>query len=134
MYSGLNRVILYGRLGGDPEASRTESGKFAVRLRLATRRSWPNEGGGWEERTDWHRVTVWGERAERLQRTVKKGDAVLIEGHLSYFDLEDGETVRPRQVAINADKIEFLGKRKFEQVEEPSAAEIIAKSSVEPME
>jgi single-strand DNA-binding protein len=111
MYSGLNRVILFGRLGHDPETVKTESGKALLKLRLATRRSWPKADGGFEERTDWHRVTVWGDRAHNLARTLKKGDPLLIEGHLTYFEVAEGELGKTRHTAITADRVESLTRR-----------------------
>lgn len=111
MYSGLNRVILFGRLGHDPEILKTETGKSMLKLRLATRRSWPNSDGGFEERTDWHRVTVWGDRVHALARNLRKGDPLLVEGHLTYFEVAENEQGKARHTAITADRVEALSRR-----------------------
>lgn len=85
MSEGVNRVMLLGRLGADPELRHTQTGGAVMNLRLATTERVPpreGEGGEWTERTEWHRVVVWGKRAEALAKILGKGDSICVEGSL----------------------------------------------------
>lgn len=82
MAEGLNRVILLGNLGQDPELRQTGGGTAVLNLRLATTESYLDANKQRQERTEWHRVVVWGKRAESLGRILSKGDRILVEGSL----------------------------------------------------
>ncbi|MGH7269849.1 MAG: single-stranded DNA-binding protein [Polyangiaceae bacterium] len=82
MSEGLNRVMLLGNLGADPELRVTPGGQAILKLRLATNESYLDRNNVRQERTEWHRVTVWGRRAEALGKILVKGDPLLIEGRL----------------------------------------------------
>jgi len=90
--NGLNRVMLLGNLGADPELRMTGGGQAVLNLRLATTESYLDKQKARQERTEWHNVIVWGKRAEGLARILKKGDRIFIEGGLrtSSYDDRDG--------------------------------------------
>ena len=92
MAEGLNRVILLGNLGADPELRMTGGGTAVLKLRLATSESYLDRNKQRQERTEWHRVVVWGRRAEALGKILNKGDRLLVEGSLrtSSYDDKDG--------------------------------------------
>lgn len=92
MAEGLNRVILLGNLGADPELKMTGGGTAVLKLRLATSESYLDRNKQRQERTEWHRVVVWGRRAEALGKILGKGDRILVEGGLrtSSYDDKDG--------------------------------------------
>lgn len=83
MSTGLNKVMLLGNLGADPELRYTQKGQPVLHMRLATNESWVDKNTKEvHERTEWHFVTVWGNRGEALSRFLSKGDCIVIEGHL----------------------------------------------------
>lgn len=86
---GLNRVMLLGNLGADPELRMTQGGQAVLNLRLATTEQWKSEKGGKQERTDWHSCVVWGNRAEALGKILHKGDRILVEGKLRHDSYDD---------------------------------------------
>lgn len=92
MAEGLNRVILLGNLGADPELRSTSGGTAVLKLWLATSESYLDRNKQRQERTEWHRVVIWGRRAEALGKILTKGDRILIEGSLrtSSYDDKDG--------------------------------------------
>lgn len=81
----LNKVILIGYLGANPELQISKAGKAYSRLRLATHRSFQNAEDQWETKTDWHSVFVWGPLAQRCCHDMQKGALVLVEGALTYW-------------------------------------------------
>lgn len=92
MSDGMNKVILFGNLGADPELRRTNSGEAVLNLRLATTESYLDKNKQRQERTEWHSVTVWGKRGEALAGILRKGSRVLVEGSLRTSSYEkDGE-------------------------------------------
>jgi single-strand DNA-binding protein len=88
MAEGLNRVLLLGNLGADPELRVTPGGQAVLKLRLATNESYVDKNNVRQERTEWHRVTVWGRRAEALGKFLTKGDSLFIEGRLQTSSYE----------------------------------------------
>lgn len=82
MSDGYNRVTLLGNLGFDPELRTTPGGSAVLKLRVATSERYKDNQGAWQERTEWHRVTVWGKRAEALHRFLRKGSRIFVEGSL----------------------------------------------------
>ncbi len=94
MARGVNKVILVGNLGQDPELRYTGSGTAVCNLRLATNESYKDAGGEWVERTEWHSIVAWSRLAEICNEYLKKGSQVYFEGSLqtrSYED-KDGNT------------------------------------------
>lgn len=104
MAEGLNRVMLFGNLGADPELRTTSGGQAVLKLRLATTESYLDRNRARQERTEWHSVTVWGRRAEALSRILSKGSRLFVEGSLrtsSYDDKDGNKRYRTEIVANN---------------------------------
>jgi single-strand DNA-binding protein len=102
MAEGLNRVMLLGNLGADPELRVTPGGQAVLKLRLATNESYLDRNNVRQERTEWHRVTVWGRRAEALGKILQKGDSLFIEGRLQTSSYEkNGEKRYSTEVVAN---------------------------------
>lgn len=88
----VNRVILVGRLGKDPETRYTNSGDAVCNFSMATDESFKNRAGERQKKTEWHRVTVWGKQAEIAQQYLKKGSLLYVEGKIQSREWEkDGE-------------------------------------------
>lgn len=100
---GLNRVMLLGNLGADPELRLTSGGQAVLKLRLATTESYLDKERARQERTEWHSVVVWGKRAEGLGKFLRKGDRLFIEGGLrtSSYDKDGEKRYRTEIVASN---------------------------------
>src|ERR1700733_5334663 len=102
MAEGLNRVMLPGNLGADPELRVTPGGQAVLKLRLATNETYLDRNNVRQDRTEWHRVTVWGRRAEALGKILQKGDSLFIDGRLqtSSYD-KNGEKRYSTEVVAN---------------------------------
>src|SRR3954466_2922928 len=104
MADGLNRVMLLGNLGADPELRFTQGGQAVLNMRLATTESYLDKDKVRRERTDWHNVVVWGKRGEALAKILAKGSSVFIEGSLrtsSYDDREGNKRYKTEVIANN---------------------------------
>ncbi len=104
MADGLNRVMLLGNLGADPELRVTSGGQSVLKLRLATSETYLDKNRVRQERTEWHSVVVWGKRAEALGKFLTKGSRLFIEGGLrtsTYDDKEGNKKYRTEIVASN---------------------------------
>lgn len=111
MNDGMNRVILLGNLGADPELRYTQTGTPVLSLRLATNESYQDRNKETQERTEWHSVVVWGARAESLSKTLSKGTRLLIEGALRTSSYEkDG--VKRYKTEIHAKEISVTAGRR----------------------
>jgi single-strand DNA-binding protein len=92
MAEGLNKVMLLGNLGADPELRVTPGGQAVLKLRIATTENYLDRNNTRQERTEWHSVTVWGKRGEALAKFLTKGERIFIEGALRTSSYEkDGE-------------------------------------------
>lgn len=109
MADGLNRVMLLGNLGADPELRSTNSGESVLRLRLATNERYLDRDKNWQDRTEWHSVVVWGKRAEALHRILSKGSNLFIEGSLRTSSYDDKEGVKRYKTEIVAKEIILTG-------------------------
>lgn len=103
MAEGLNRVMLLGNLGADPELRFTQSGQAVLSLRLATTESYLDKDKVRKERTDWHSIVVWGKRGEALAKILGKGSSIFVEGSLrtSSYDDRDGNKRYKTEVIAN---------------------------------
>ncbi len=104
MAEGLNRVLLLGNLGADPELKMTTGGQAVLKMRLATSESYLDRNRVRQERTEWHSVVVWGKRAEALGKFLTKGSRLFVEGSLrtsSYDDKEGHKRYKTDVVASN---------------------------------
>lgn len=87
----INKVILIGNLGRDPEVRRLESGSVVAKFSIATNESYRDKSGEWQTLTEWHNIVVWRALAERAERDLKKGSLVYIEGKLTHRTWQDQE-------------------------------------------
>lgn len=108
---GLNKVMLIGNLGFDPELKYTQGNQAVLRLRLATNESYKTQSGEWQERTEWHTVIVWGKRGEALSKLLRKGSQIYIEGGLRTRQWEDKEGHKRSTTEINANEVILLDRR-----------------------
>ena len=102
MAEGLNRVMLLGNLGADPELRMTGGGQAVLKLRLATSETYLDRNKVRQERTDWHSIVVWGKRGEALSKILNKGSRLFVEGRLqtsSYDDKEGHKRYRTEVIA-----------------------------------
>jgi single-strand DNA-binding protein len=109
----VNRVILIGNLGKDPEVRYTSGGQAVANLRIATSRSWTDKASGQrKEETEWHDVEVWGKQAEQCGEYLAKGRQVYVEGRLKTDKWQDKATNQERsKVKVVAEAVRFLGGR-----------------------
>jgi single-strand DNA-binding protein len=85
----INKVILVGNLGQDPELKYTQSGIAVATLSVATNRAWKDKDDNWQDETEWHRVIVWDKAAERCSESFAKGNKVYVEGRLQTRKWQD---------------------------------------------
>jgi single-strand DNA-binding protein len=122
MAEGLNRVMLLGNLGADPELRMTPGGQAILKLRLATTESYLDRNNTRQERTDWHSITIWGKRGEALQKILAKGSSLFVEGRLQTSSYEKNGEKRYRTEVI-ANNIILTGRgRSAEQGAEGGGA------------
>jgi len=107
----VNKVILVGNLGKDPEVRYTSGGQAVATLRIATSRSWTDKQSGQrKEETEWHDVEVWGKQAEQCGEYLAKGRQVYVEGRLKTDKWQDKQSGQDRyRVKVVADTVRFLG-------------------------
>ena len=100
MARAVNKIILVGNVGRDPEVQSTSNGHKVAHFSLATSRRIPRDNG-FEERTEWHRLTVWNRLAEIAEEYVRKGDRLYVEGRMEYDSYErDGVTIPTAEVNV----------------------------------
>ena len=104
----MNKIIIIGNVGQDPTINRLESGQMVARFSLATTERWTDKSGEKKELTDWHNVTIWGKLAEVVEKYVKKGDKLMIEGKSRTSSYEkDG--VKHYRTDVIGESMEMLG-------------------------
>jgi single-strand DNA-binding protein len=109
MAGGVNKVILVGNLGADPEMRYTPSGAGVCEFRIATSESWTDKNNQRQERTEWHRVIVWGKRAEVCAKYLSKGRQVYVEGRIQTRTYDDKDGNKRYVTEIIANDVQFLG-------------------------
>jgi single-strand DNA-binding protein len=109
MAGGVNKAILVGNLGSDPEMRYTPSGQGVCEFRVATNESWNDKNGQRQERTEWHRIVVWGKRAEICSKYLSKGRSVYVEGRIQTRTYDDKEGNKRYITEIVAQDVQFLG-------------------------
>ena len=106
---GLNKVILIGNLGQDPELKYTQNNQAVLKMRLATTENYVDRQGQRQERTEWHTITLWGKRAEALSKFLTKGHKLCVEGRIQYQQWEDQNGQKRTTTEINATNVVLLG-------------------------
>jgi single-strand DNA-binding protein len=105
----VNKVILVGNLGRDAELRYTPGGAAVATLNLATTEVWNAKGGQRQEKTEWHRIVLWGKQAESLQEYLTKGKQIYVEGRLQTRQWDDKDGNKRYTTEIKADRITLLG-------------------------
>src|SRR6188768_2570605 len=109
--AGINKVIVVGRLGADPELKHTQNSQSVAKLSVATSESWNDKNGQKQERTEWHRIVVWGKLAELCGEYLKKGRQCYVEGRLQTREWTDKENRKNYTTEVVASGVTFLGGR-----------------------
>jgi single-strand DNA-binding protein len=117
--AGVNKAILIGNLGRDPELRYTQSGQAVVNFSIATSENWTDKNGERQERTEWHRIVVWGKSGENCARFLSKGRTVYVEGRIQTREWEDREGQKRTTTEINAQTVTFLGSAGAGRASEP---------------
>ena len=109
--AGVNKAILVGNLGRDPELRTTPNGQSVVNFTLATSETWTDKSGERVERTEWHRIVAWGRTAEMCNQYLSKGRTVYVEGRIQTREWEDKDGNKRYTTEINANTVNFIGPR-----------------------
>ncbi|HEY0026029.1 MAG TPA: single-stranded DNA-binding protein [Longimicrobium sp.] len=109
MARSLNKAILIGNLGQDPEIRTIPSGARVAQFSVATTRRWNGRDGQQQEKTEWHRIVVWEKLVDIVEKWVKKGDRIYVEGEIEYRQYEDKDGVTKYMTEIRAREIILLG-------------------------
>lgn len=107
--AGVNKVILVGRLGADPEVKAVGQGSTVAQFNVATSENWVDKNNQKQERTEWHRIVVWGKLAEICGKHLAKGRQVYIEGRLQTRQWQDQQGQKRYTTEIVANTVQFLG-------------------------
>ncbi len=105
----VNKVILVGHLGKNPEVRYTPSGAAVANFSIATNESWTDKSGQKQERTEWHRIVVWGKLAELCNQYLSKGRQAYIEGRLQTRQWQDKDCQTKYTTEVQAQTVQFLG-------------------------
>src|SRR5438105_10101188 len=122
MSASLNKVMLIGNLGGDPEVRFTEGGQAVANFSIATNESWKDKAGEKQERTEWHRIVVWGKLAELCGEHLRKGRTVFAEGRIQTRAYTGKQGAQKLATEIVADRVVFLSAGAPKGKEEASPA------------
>jgi single-strand DNA-binding protein len=112
----MNKVILYGNIGNDPEVKHLESGKIVSKFSLATSKRYTKDGETITE-TQWHNIVAWGKTAETIEKFVKKGSSIIVEGEIQYRQYETKDGVTKYITEILCDRFHFAGGKREEKTE-----------------
>ena len=111
MSRSVNKAMIIGNLGSDPEVRTTSGGSRVATLSIATSRRWTSKTGEQQEDTQWHRVVIWNKLAEVAEQYLKKGDRVYVEGRIQYRQWEDQNGQTRYTTEIVANELVMLGNR-----------------------
>ena len=109
--AGVNKAIIVGNLGRDPEIRYTKGGSPVCQLSVATTRAYTNKNNDRVEETEWHRIVVWGKSAEHCNSFLSKGRQVYVEGRIQTRSYEDKDGIKRYSTEIVSDTVQFLGSR-----------------------
>lgn len=107
--AAVNKAIIVGNLGKDPEVRFTQSGRAVASFSVATTETWMDQESGRQERTEWHNIVVWGKQAESCGQYLSKGRQVYIEGSIRNRSYDDREGNKRYISEIVAQRVQFLG-------------------------
>ena len=133
MARSVNKAILVGRLGKDPELNYIPSGQSVAKFTLATNRSYKDKSGEWKEETDWHNIVAWGKLGEICAQYLAKGRQAYVEGQIRTRSWEDREGKKRTTTEIIANEVVLLGAR-GEGAPEAASRAAGASSSSAPLE
>ena len=115
-----NKGILVGNLGQDPESRFTPQGTAVTNLSVATNETWKNQNGESQDKTEWHRIVMYGKMAETAAEYMKKGQMVYVEGRLETNEWEDQNQVKRKTTQVRCDNFTMLGRRQMQSQETES--------------
>ena len=118
----VNKVVLVGHLGADPESRFTPSGVAVTTFNMATNESWKNKEGEYEDRTEWHRIVLYGKAAETASKYMKKGQLTYVEGRIRTRSWEDKEGMTRYTTEVLGDRFTMLGRKGENQSTAPVEA------------
>ena len=104
----MNKVILIGNLGGDPELRYTQSGTAVCNFSVATNETWRDKEGNEQSNTEWHRIVVWGKQAESCEQYLSTGSQVCVEGKIKTNKWENKEGEKRETKEVTANRVQFL--------------------------
>ncbi len=107
--ASMNKVLILGNLGSDPEIAYTGSGQAVANFSLATNEVWTDKQGNKQERTEWHRIVVWGKQGENCKEFLRKGRTALVEGRLQTRTFDDKQGQKRSVTEIVAQNVVFIG-------------------------
>ena len=128
--SGVNKVILIGNLGKDPEIKYLESKVPVANFTLATNSTWKDKDGSKQEHTEWHNIVLWRGLAELSEKYLHKGDKVYIEGRLKTRSWQDKDNVKRYATEIVAENMTMLSGKRAEETPVPDDQEQNAPASI----
>lgn len=128
----VNRVILIGNLGKDPEVRRLESGAVVAKFSLATSESYKDKEGQWQDQTEWHEVVVWRNLAERAEQSLKKGSMIYLEGKLTHRSWQDADGNQRRTTEVVGSYYRVLDRKNPSGAGTPPSAMPSTGTPVEP--
>jgi single-strand DNA-binding protein len=107
----LNKAMLIGNVGQDPEIRTIPNGARVAQFSVATSRRWNDKSGQQQEKTEWHRIVAWEKLVEIIERYVKKGDRIYVEGEIEYRQYQDKDGVTKYTTEIRAREVVLLGSK-----------------------
>ncbi|EQB62925.1 MAG: hypothetical protein RBG1_1C00001G0504 [candidate division Zixibacteria bacterium RBG-1] len=128
--AGINKAILIGNLGKDPELRYTPNSQAVATFSLATTEKWKDKEGKFQEKTEWHNIVAWGKQAEICKEYLKKGSPVYVEGRIQHRSYDDKEGNKKYITEIVARSVQMLG-RKGEAKEEPVSQDLESSAAEE---
>ena len=125
----MNKAILIGRVGKDPEVKQV-SGTAVAKFTIATSESYKNKAGEKVEQTEWHNIVIWGKLCDIVERYVKKGDLLYVEGKIIYGSYEDRDGNKRYTTDIKVDEMKMLGSKTAEKPkEEPAISPLLGRTA-----
>ena len=109
--NSVNKVILVGHVGQDPVQRFTQSGTAITNVSIATNESWKNQNGELQDRTEWHRIVLYGKMAETANDFLKRGQQVYVEGRLATNEWTDNNDIKQKTTEVRCDMFTMLGKK-----------------------